>query len=97
MGLDWGKTYASLSGGFLFPRKGVIRHFYHDDPGATERLPRTAIVFNNDYIYFIVVDGRSWQSQGMTIDELATLCPRHAQRYRTMASLRMGAALRPWW
>jgi hypothetical protein len=70
MDLDWGKTYASLSGGFYFLRNGNIRHFY-DDQGATTRAPRTAIVFNDDYIYFVVVDGRSWESQGMTIDELA--------------------------
>jgi hypothetical protein len=72
LGLDWNKTYASLSGGFYFLKEGDARHFYYDQ-GATERLPRTAIVFNNDYIYFIVVDGRNpYQSQGMTIDELAT-------------------------
>jgi len=70
MNLDWGKTYASLSGAFYFLRDGVIRP-YSTDPGATERLPRTAIALNDDYIYFIVVDGRSWQSRGMSIDELA--------------------------
>jgi len=67
----WGKTYASLSGGFYFLKDGDIRHFY-DNEGATDRLPRTAIVFNGNYIYFVVVDGRDpYQSQGMTIDELA--------------------------
>jgi hypothetical protein len=72
LGVDWSKTYASLSGGFYFLKDGNIRHFY-DDQGATDKLPRTAIVFNDDYIYFIVVDGRDpYQSQGMTIDELAT-------------------------
>jgi hypothetical protein len=72
LGLDWSKTYASLSGGFYFLKNGEVRHFY-DDQGATDRLPRTAIVFNDDYIYFMVVDGRSpYQSQGMTLDELAT-------------------------
>jgi hypothetical protein len=67
--LDWGKTYASLSGGFYFLKNGNPRHY--DDPGATERLPRTAIAFNSDYIYFIVVNGRSWMSRGMSMDELA--------------------------
>jgi hypothetical protein len=70
MSLDWGKTYASLSGAFYFLRNSAIRHF-PDDPGATERLPRTAIALNSDYIYFIVVDGRSWPSRGMSTDELA--------------------------
>jgi hypothetical protein len=71
LSLDWSKTYASLSGGFYFLKNGIVRHFY-DDQGATDKLPRTAIVFNNNYIYFVVVDGRDpYQSQGMTIDELA--------------------------
>jgi hypothetical protein len=67
--LDWGKTYASLSGAFYFLKNSTPRHY--DDPGATERLPRTAIALNSDYIYFIVVDGRSWLSRGMSTDELA--------------------------
>ena len=58
LGLGWSKTYASLSGGFYFLKNGEERHFYYDE-GATERLPRTAIVFNDHYIYFIVVDGRA--------------------------------------
>jgi hypothetical protein len=70
MSQDWGKTYASLSGAFYFLRNNVIRP-YADDAGATEQLPRTAIAFNSDYIYFIVVDGRdNWRSHGMSIEEL---------------------------
>ena len=70
MSLDWGKTYASLSGAFYFLRKGIIRP-YDDDLGATVRAPRTAIVLDDNYIYFVVVDGRdNWHSQGMTIEEL---------------------------
>jgi hypothetical protein len=72
LALDWSKTYASLGGAFYFLRKGVIRP-YSDDSGAIIRAPRTAIVYDNDYVYFIVVDGRdNWHSQGMTIKELAT-------------------------
>jgi hypothetical protein len=68
--VDWGKTYASLGGAYYFLHNGIIRHY--GDQGATGRAPRTAIAYDNDYVYFVVVDGRSWQSQGMTIDELAT-------------------------
>jgi hypothetical protein len=71
LSLDWGKTYSSLSGAFYFLRKGIIRP-YNDDSGAIIRAPRTAIVYDNDYVYFVVVDGRSWLSRGMTIKELAT-------------------------
>lgn len=69
--LDWTKTYASISGSFNFLRDGVIVDYYHDI-GALEQHPRTAIAFNDEYIYFIVVDGRNpGISIGMTIHELA--------------------------
>lgn len=68
--LDWTKTYASIQGAFFFLRDGQVHDF--DDPGATEREPRTAIVFNGQYIFFLVVDGRDiHHSIGMTIHELA--------------------------
>lgn len=70
MSLDWSKTYASLGGDFYFLKGGIIQHFPNNG-GATSRDPRTAIVFDKSFIYFIVVDGRSWLSRGMTIDELA--------------------------
>ncbi len=67
---DWTKTYASIGGSYNFLIDGVIKHF--SEAGATERHPRTAIAFNDDYIFFIVVDGRDpGVSIGMTIDELA--------------------------
>jgi len=67
---DWTKTYASISGSFEYLANGVIESF--DDPGATARHPRTAIAFNNTYIFYIVVDGRApGTSIGMSIDELA--------------------------
>ncbi|MFH0793755.1 MAG: phosphodiester glycosidase family protein [bacterium] len=40
----------------------------------TTRDPRTAVAFNNNYMYFIVVDGRSGISIGMTFAELASFC-----------------------
>jgi hypothetical protein len=68
--LSWTKTYASIQGAFFYLRNGQIRDF--DDPGATNRNPRTAIAYNDNYIYFIVVDGRDFtHSIGMTIHDLA--------------------------
>jgi hypothetical protein len=67
---NWTKTYASIQGAFFFLKNGQIRTF--GDPGATERNPRTVIAFNEQYIFFIVVDGRDvYHSVGMTINELA--------------------------
>jgi hypothetical protein len=70
-GPDWTDTYASIAGAFYFLKDGVI-HDFSDDAGAAARAPRTAIAYNNDYIFFIVVDGRDQvYSVGMTIGELA--------------------------
>jgi hypothetical protein len=68
--IDWTKTYASIAGDFYFLKNGQIQDY--DAPGATVRDPRTAIVFNKDYIFFLVVDGRDAKhSIGMTIHQLA--------------------------
>ena len=67
--LSWKESYASVGGSFNFLKDGAIQSF--DDPGALERHPRTAIAFNDDYIFFIVVDGRDpANSVGMNMDEL---------------------------
>jgi hypothetical protein len=67
---SWTKTYASIQGAFFFLKNGQIFDF--SDPGATERHPRTAILYNDQYIYFLVVDGRDINnSLGMTIHDLA--------------------------
>jgi hypothetical protein len=68
---DWDYTYASIGGAFYFLKNGLVQDF-SGDPQANVRDPRTAIVFNDDYIYFIVVDGRDkLNSIGMTIPQLA--------------------------
>ncbi len=68
---NWDKTYASIGGAFYFLKNGEIQDFSGDEQ-ANVRDPRTAIAFNDDYIYFIVVDGRdAWHSIGMTIPQLA--------------------------
>jgi hypothetical protein len=68
--LSWTKTYSSIQGAFFFLNNGQIQDF--DDPGAIERNPRTAIVYNDRFVFFVVVDGRDTKySVGMTIHELA--------------------------
>lgn len=70
-GPDWTGTYASIAGAFHFLKDGVIRDF-SDDAGAAARAPRTAVAYNDDYIFFLVVDGRDMvKSHGMSIQELA--------------------------
>ena len=71
--LDWTNAYASIGGGFIFLKDGEIQYF--DDLGASNRHPRTAICYNDDFIYFVVVDGRNDSySLGMSITQLATFC-----------------------
>jgi hypothetical protein len=72
-GPDWTKTYAGVGGSFSFLLDGDIQSF--DNVGATTRHPRTAVCFNDQWIYFVVVDGRDPErSVGMTIDELGRFC-----------------------
>jgi len=67
----WENTYASIGGAFYFLKDGQINDFA-DKGEANVRNPRTAIAYNNDFIYFIVVDGRDEMfSKGMTIREIA--------------------------
>jgi hypothetical protein len=69
--LSWTKTYASIQGAFFFLKDGQIREF-NGDPGAARLNPRTALAFNDQYIFFVVVDGRDlYHSIGMSINQLA--------------------------
>lgn len=67
---DWQDTFASIGGAFYFLKDGQVNPFT-DKGEAKVRDPRTAIAYNDDYIFFIVVDGRDeFYSHGMTIKEL---------------------------
>jgi len=55
-GRDWTKTYAGVGGSYVFLEDGDVVDV--DDAGAVVQNPRTAICFNDDWIYFVVVDGR---------------------------------------
>ena len=65
---DYTKSYAAVGGSYHFLEDGVERLW------TTSREPRTAVAYNADYVYFIVVDGRSASSVGMTIAELTSFC-----------------------
>jgi len=67
---SWAGTYASMHGDYAVLREGEV-YPKSEDAGATNRQPRTAIAYNQDFIFFIVVDGRSDYSVGMSFEELA--------------------------
>lgn len=71
-GVDTSKTFAAVGGNFQFLTNGVIQP--STDPSITEREPRTSIAYNNTYIFYVVCDGRSSASVGMTGTEIGTFC-----------------------
>lgn len=72
--LDWTTMYCGIG-----PMWGVILRGGYKRQTQSESYhkaihPRTAVAFNSKYIYFIVVDGRSGRSKGMTLSALADFC-----------------------
>lgn len=66
--LPWTKAYASIGSGLHLLEDGTVYPPEVDDT----RAPRTAIAFDDNFIYLIVVDGRQPDfSIGMTFQELA--------------------------
>lgn len=68
---DWTKAYASIGCFAYVVKNGIVPvDDWAGNSGAWIRNPRTSVAFNNNYIYFVVCDGRSAQSVGMTYPEL---------------------------
>ena len=76
-GLDWTKAMAAIGVNYRFLENGEVRP---PDPahsgyaGLVVRNPRTAVAYNANYVFFVVCDGRSTSSVGMTMTELANFC-----------------------
>lgn len=67
---DWSNVYTAIGGDFVFLESGEKNYF--EIGSANVRAPRTAIAYNDEFIYFIVVDGRNpGISVGMSMWELA--------------------------
>jgi hypothetical protein len=68
---DWTKTYAAIGGDYHFLNDGIIRTDFNNQE-STVPNSRTAIAFNDNYIFFIVIDCyQKGVSEGMNIAELA--------------------------
>ena len=68
---DWTYAYAGVGGQFYFLRNGNIPD-YSENGQANAKDPRTAIAYNDQYIFFIVADGRDpGISEGISIPKLA--------------------------
>ncbi len=67
---DWTKTYASIGGDYHFLNDGDVRTDY-GNPDAYVANSRTAVAFNDNYIFFVVVDAFDpGVSMGIKIVEL---------------------------
>jgi exopolysaccharide biosynthesis protein len=73
-GLDWTNLYAGIGPMWGVILKNSVKPSTTSDSYHVAVHPRTAAAFSGDYIYFIVVDGRSTRSTGMTLSELADFC-----------------------
>jgi len=68
---DWRNAYASVGCFAYVVKNGIVpSNDWASNSGALIRNPRTAVAFNDNYVYFVVCDGRSAQSVGMTYTEL---------------------------
>jgi hypothetical protein len=68
---DWTNTYASIGGDKIFLYNGALQSISNTEDTAP--APRTAIAFNDQYIYFIVVDGyHTGVSTGMGVDKVGS-------------------------
>ncbi len=66
----WENVYAATGASFVFLKEGKVQPL-SEDLGAVLRAPRTAIAFNDRFVFFLVVDGRDrYRSLGMSMAEL---------------------------
>ena len=68
-GVNWANVFASINSNFHFLKNNVVRIpdavAHPGYIGYVNLNPRTAICYNADYVFFLVVDGRSAQSKGI--------------------------------
>ena len=75
-GQDWSGTFAAINSNYHFLENGVVRVpdavAHPGYQGYVDLDPRTAICYNADYVFFVVCDGRTSQSVGMSCADLGT-------------------------
>jgi len=82
---DWRGAYAGMSGHCYCLVDGVVHKEHWEararakiaaggKSGAIVQDPRTILAANDDYIFFVVVDGRSKASKGMTFTQCGEFC-----------------------
>ncbi len=81
---DWTNAYASIGGPKTVLVNGKVPRDWEAKAaryaaegrkhGSVIKDPRTAIAFDDKYVYFLVIDGRSKESIGMTFTDVGNFC-----------------------
>lgn len=71
-GINLDNAYSLAQGNFVFLRGSVIQPTTNS--GMIVRHPRTFVAYNASYVFFVVCDGRTAVSVGMTSDEMGAFC-----------------------
>jgi hypothetical protein len=71
-GVNLDNAYSLVQGNFVFLRGGVVQTTTNS--GMVIRNPRTFVAYNASHVFFVVCDGRTAQSVGMTSDEMGAFC-----------------------
>lgn len=73
-GADWSNAFSAINTNFHFLENGVVRVpdavAHPGYIGYVNLNPRTAICWNSQYVFFVVCDGRTAESVGMSCEQL---------------------------
>ncbi len=74
-GRDWTGAYASIGGHVTVVKDGRVPVDKWEGKDWKDHVhPRSCVACNDEYIFFVVVDGRSERSHGMTFEQLGNFC-----------------------
>jgi hypothetical protein len=73
-GTDWTNLYTAIGPMWGVILRGGVKPSTSSTSYHVDLHPRTAVAYSASYIYFIVVDGRSTRSTGITLNDLADFC-----------------------
>ncbi|MCX7918035.1 MAG: phosphodiester glycosidase family protein [bacterium] len=73
---DWTRAFAFVGGQYytVISSQVPVADWSMTNSFVTTRHPRTCVAYNSTYIYFIVADGRTTNSIGMSLPELGYFC-----------------------
>lgn len=74
-GKNWSGAYAGIAGAVVLVKNGKVPVDEWVGKSWKDAVhPRTCIAWNSNHFFFVVVDGRSQRSRGMTFEQLGVFC-----------------------